>query len=479
MLPRPDVFLLVLCLFGATQALYKQWIPDTNYENRSNWNTGVVPCGRDRVAFPAPGSVYVETAHSVQEMILPSDGELLLHAGAGFYVGGAEEPGCGAGADATFRDSDALRWFDPALWRAALTPDDLETGRHGVFSVHEESVPCERDDVVFRAATSFRVDTSSSGGGVTVRSVSVLGQTFSRQADLARYLGSASGRAQFHGGSPLAVEPSGCADPAGCVCDNSANRGRICGGVACPPAPPCRRPLRPAGHCCDVCGALLSVRFAPGFSLLSYRRRVRQRFLERPEYAAVQLAMSRVPGAPPLTGLLLRGAAADDRIQVVVLDGGAGLLAEALARDLLTDVDAHGAELGILGAEIGASSGNGGGTAGGLAGALVGAFFGVLLLVLVGVGGVVLRRRGWRPPSVAMPTMPSMPAMPWLRRATVDEALGGPMDAGFENPMFDTPGLMPAVPGIYGAEMTPISMTTQGVYFVNPAYEDHETDLTV
>ncbi|CAL8288478.1 unnamed protein product [Boreogadus saida] len=468
MLPRPDVFLLLVvffCLFGATRALYKQWIPDTNYENRSNWNTGVVPCGRARVAFPAPGSVYVAAAHSVREMILPPDGELLLHAGAGFYVGGAEEePGCGGGggaaggAEATFRDSDALRWFDPALWRAALTPDDLEQGgRRGVFSVHEESVPCARDDVVFRAATSFRVDTSSSGGVVT-----------------------------FHGGAALAVGASACADPAGCVCDNSANRGRICGGVACPPAPPCPRPLRPAGHCCDVCGALVSVRFAPGFSLLSYRRRVRQRFLERPEYGAVRLAMSRVPGAPPLTGqllLLLRGGAAaddDDRIQVVVLDGGDGLLAEALARDLLADVDAHGAELGILGAEIGASSGNGGGAAaGGLAGALVGAFFGVLLLVVVGVGGVVLRRRGWRPPSVAMPTMPSMPAMPWPRRATADEALGGPMDAGFENPMFDTPGLMPAVPGIYGAEMTPISMTTPGVYFVNLAYEDQDTDLTV
>ncbi|CAL8310689.1 unnamed protein product [Arctogadus glacialis] len=460
MLPRADVFLLVFGLFGATRALYKQWIPDTNYENRGNWDTGVVPCGRDRVAFPAPGSVYVETAHSVREMILPADGELLLHAGAGFYVGGggAEEPGCGAGAgaEAVFRDSDALRWFDPALWRAALTPDDLEQqGRGGVFSVHEESVPCARDDVVFGAATSFRVDTSSSGGGGVVT---------------------------FHGGSRLAVEPSGCADAAGCVCDNSANRGRICGGVACAPAPPCRRPLRPAGHCCDVCGALLSVRFAPGFSLLSYRRRVRRLFLEQPEYGAVRLAMSRVPGgAPPLTALLLRGAAAADRIQVVVLDGGAGLLAEALARDLLADADAHGAELGIRGAEIEASSGNGGGAAaaGGLAGALVGAVFGVLLLVVVGVGGVVLRRRGWRPPRVAMPTMPSMPAMPWPRRATVDEALGGPMDAGFENPIFDTPGLMPAVPGIYGAEMTPISMTTPGVYFLNPAYEDQDTDLTV
>lgn len=75
--------LLGLCLFGAADALYKQWIPDTNYENKTNWDKGSVPCGNDIVQFSAQRkvSVYVETVHSVQEMRLPVDGEFILPSG--------------------------------------------------------------------------------------------------------------------------------------------------------------------------------------------------------------------------------------------------------------------------------------------------------------------------------------------------------------------------------------------------------------
>ncbi|CAL8274803.1 unnamed protein product [Lota lota] len=470
---RPDVY-LVFCLFGATHALYKQWIPDTNYENKTNWNTGVVPCGRDRVVFPARGSVYVETAHSIQEMTLPIYGELILNSGAGFYVGLAEEPGCGAGASVRFRDSDSLRWFDPGLWHAALTPDDLKNGRY-VFSVHEERVPCEHDDVVFRASTSFRVDTSSGAGdggaAIAVKSVSVLGKAFSGPSDLARYLSTASGRAQFHGGSALTVTAAGCRHPAGCACGNAAHRDLICGGVTCP-ALTCERPLRPAGHCCDVCGAMVTVRFAARFNLRSYRQRVQRLFLDRPAYRTARLGVSRVTERQHFPGPARAGAR--DRIQVVALDGGPGLVAEALARDILDDVHSHGADLGISEAEFQASSGTEERRGGGAA-VVLGAVFGVLVVVaLTGVGFVLVRRGHVRMPGIAMP------AMPWHRGAMDDGdngAPGGPLDCGYENPMFDKPTLLPAVPGVFGTEMSAVSMTTSGVHFVNPVYD--ETELTV
>ncbi|MEQ2178955.1 hypothetical protein GOODEAATRI_019519 [Goodea atripinnis] len=176
MLKMPQV-LLILCLAGATHALYKQWIPDTNYENKTNWDKGDVPCGSDRVQFSSQRkvSVFVETTHAVQEMMLPMDGEIILNSGAGFYVFSGQDPGCGAGVRTKFKDSESLHWYNPALWQAAATLNDLQDG-HFLFSVHEESVPCQQDDVIFKALSSFRVDTTSSQTTIPVKSVSVLGK---------------------------------------------------------------------------------------------------------------------------------------------------------------------------------------------------------------------------------------------------------------------------------------------------------------
>ncbi|CAL8303971.1 unnamed protein product [Merluccius merluccius] len=471
MLKTPDVFLL-LCLVGATHGLYKQWIPDTNYENETNWDTGSVPCGRDRVVFPARGSVYVKSPHSVQEMTLPIDGEFILDSGAGFYVGGAPEPGCGTGKDARFKDSDSLQWFDPALWRAAVTPDDLKSGPY-LFSVHEDSVPCEHDDVVFKASTSFRVDTTSDGVDIPVKSVSVLGKTFKSQSDLSRYLGTASGRTQFHKGSDaLALRGSDCGDASGCACDNSANRARICARVTCPSLT-CEKPLRPVGHCCDVCGAIITIDYAPIFNLQSYRQRVQDLFLDLPAFKTIRLGMSKVSKPQYLMGMVRVGAS--DKIQMVLLDGEAdpqsGTVSEALARVILDDIRSHGSELGIADAEVQPEE------AVSHAGVVVGAILGVLILAaLIGVSVFLVRKGHVQMPSISMPAMPSLRGM--KKNGDVGD-LGGPLDLGYDNPMFDKPTLMPAVPTIYGAEVNSISMTSSGVHFVNPAYDDNEADLTV
>ncbi|KAJ3600378.1 hypothetical protein NHX12_031363 [Muraenolepis orangiensis] len=465
---------LLLCLIGETHALYKQWIPDTNYENRTNWMSGVVPCGRDRVVFSARGSVYVETTHSVQEMTLPIDGEFILSSGAGFYIGGPEEPGCGTGEEARFKDSDP-RWFDPALWQAAVSREELDNRRF-LFSVHEDSVPCEHDDVVFRASTSFRVETTSLDGPVRVKSVSVLGETFNNQSCLDQYLATVSGRLQFHSSNKVIVKGSGCSDPSGCVCGNSANRGLICAVVACPSLT-CVKPLRPAGHCCDVCGALVTLQYSLVFNLESYRGQLQDLSQAQPVYETVQVGVSKVSQPRYFLGTPLR-VGARQVIQLVLLDDEAapqsGRLAERLARDILEDIRANGTGIGITEAELQASSGGSGGVdlPGTNVGVVVGAVFGVLALsALVGVG-VILVRKG----HIRMPSMPSLGGM----RSNPDGGcldLGGPLDSGYDNPMFDDPTLMP---GIYGAEMNPISLTHSGVHFVNPVYDDHhETDFTM
>uniref|UniRef100_A0AAZ3NRS9 Protein amnionless n=1 Tax=Oncorhynchus tshawytscha TaxID=74940 RepID=A0AAZ3NRS9_ONCTS len=419
------------------------WIPDTNYENKTNWDKGSVPCGNDIVQFSAQRkvSVYVETVHSVQEIQLPVDGEFILPSGAA---------------------SRSVMEGTPVAGPASLPSSKMQS-----LCTYPASMTtcCSRWLLV-------RVDTTSNQPSVPVQSVSVLGKKFSSSSEFTHYLGSHSGRLQFHGTSSPSVGASGCSDASGCDCGNSANHNRICGTVTCAPMS-CKKPLYPIGHCCDVCSAIVTIQYSSGFILESYRNRLQHLFLGLPSYQSIQLGMSKVLKSQYFLGVIPRAAAAE--IQIVLLDGESGAVAEALARDILKDVQAQGSNLGITGAEFQASSGaTSGDGAGDNAGVVVGAVFGILIVVIGLPLLAVLFRRG----VIKMPTMPtiSIPSLSSLRRS--QEEIGEFTDHGFENPIFDKPTMMPEVPGIYGTEAAnSISLTPSGVHFVNPAYDENETSI--
>lgn len=472
MLKTPDM-LLLLCLVGAASALYKQWIPDTNYESKTNWDKGAVPCGNDIIQFSAQRqvSVFVDSTHNVREMKMPVNGEFILSSGSGFYVSEGQEPGCGQGVVAQFSASDSLQWFDPALWQTAATLDDLQRGNF-FFSVHEESVPCHYDDVVFKANSSFRVDTSASESSIPVKSVSVLGKTFEKKSDFIQYLSSRSGQLQFHGSSAVTVGNPGCEDPSGCDCGNSVDHQRICSAVTCTSLS-CKKPLLPVGHCCEVCGAIVTIHYTSGFNLKTYEQRIHQLFLVLPKYKSIQLGMSKVFKSQRLMGIIPFGTSPE--IQVVILDGEKGTQSGALAKDILNDVQVYGSSFGISGAEFQTSSGSSSTQCENCPGMVTGVVLGVLVLITLIVTVAVLIRKG----IVKMPSVPSMPSFSSLKRNSDIGELGGPLDHGFDNPMFDQPSMMPKIPSLYetGANDS-ISMTQTGVYFVNPAYDENETDFS-
>ncbi|XP_029292857.1 LOW QUALITY PROTEIN: protein amnionless [Cottoperca gobio] len=474
MLKTPDMLLLFFCLVGAADALHKQWIPDTNYENKTNWDKKDVPCGNDIVWFPAQRkvSVFVETMHAVQEMRLPVGGEFILNSGAGFHVVTGKDPGCGAGVTTKFKDSESLQWFNPALWQAAATLEDLQLGNF-LFSVHEESVPCQHDDVVFKARSSFRVDTSSSQSSVPVKSVSVLGKKFESSSEFSWYLISRSGLLQFHGSSAVTLRNQECGDLSGCDCGNSGNRQRICNTVTCASLS-CKNPLLPVGHCCEVCGAIVTIRYATGFNLQTYRQRIRHIFLILPQYKSIQLGMSKVFKSQRLMGIGPFGTSPE--IQVVILDGEEGTQSEDLARDIVKDAQSHGSNLGITDAEFQASSGSSSDQTGGNTGMVVGVVFGVLIVITLIIIVVFLIRKG----VVQMPSsLPSLPSLSSFKRSRDVEDLGGPLDHGFDNPIFNNPSILSNVPGLYATETNnSISMTQTGVHFSNPVYDENETDLS-
>ncbi|KAB0369243.1 hypothetical protein FD755_019248 [Muntiacus reevesi] len=458
----PGRALLWLQLLALTQAADKVWVPNTNFDDATNWSQNRTPCAGAAVEFPADKtvSVLVREGHSISDMLLPLDGEFVLASGAGFGAADAgSRPDCGTGARARFLDPDRFLWLDPLLWR----PGDAA---RGLFSVDAERVPCLHDDVVFPSDASFRVGLGPGAGPVRVRSIQALGQTFAREEDLAAFLASRAGRLRFHGPGALSVDPEPCTDPSGCVCGNAEAQPWICAallqplGGGCPQAA-CLEPLRPEGQCCDLCGAVVSLTHGPGFDLQRYRARLLHAFLALPQYQGLQVAVSKVPRPPGFREA--SGAKADTEIQVVLVEagpetGGAG----RLARALLADIAEHGEALGILSATARESGAPvwGGSAAGlnaparaGLAGGLAAA--GLLVLLALLAGALLLRREG---------------RLRWRRR---DEAVparaGAPL--GFHNPVFYAADSAEALP-------TPKSdqRSSSRSYFLNPLFGEAEAE---
>nr|XP_031310238.1 protein amnionless isoform X1 [Camelus dromedarius] len=417
------LLLLWLQLCALTRASYKLWVPNTDFDDAANWSQNRTPCAGAAVQFPADKmvSVLVREGHSISDMLLPLDGELVLASGAGFS---AKDPSsnldCSTGASALFLDPDRFSWHDPHLWRTG-------DAARGLFSVDAERVPCRHDDVVFPSNASFRVGLGPGVGNVRVYSVRALGQTFTRDEDLAAFLASRAGRLRFHGFGALSVGPDACDDPSGCVCGNAEVLPWICAallqplGGRCPQAA-CQDALRPEGQCCDLCGAIVSLTHGPTFDLERYRARLLHTFLALPQYQGLQMAVSKVPRQPRLREGA--GEKSDTDIQVVLVEtgpvtGGAG----RLARALLADIAEHGEALGVLSAivrESGASVG-GGPVAVLYAPGLAGGVAALLLLLLALLAGALLLQRTGR--------------LRWRRRGEAAPAASG-APLGFHNPVF-------------------------------------------
>ncbi|XP_063190321.1 protein amnionless isoform X1 [Chroicocephalus ridibundus] len=472
-------FLLgVLQLLAAATAVYKQWIPNTNFETASNWDEGRVPCASDVVHFEKNKvvSVFVRSPHALTDMYLPLNGEFVLASGAGFAAfDGSWDPGCDSGATVRFADAEQHAWFDPTLWQALSPSRELDlSGR--IFSMDEERVPCRYDDVIFQPETSFRVNVDSSRRVIHLRSISLMGQELSSPEAWAGYLQGPSAPLQFHGNGTLQVTGTGCPDKSGCDCGNAPDGHRICAalfrasGRQCP-AVTCRSPLQPLGHCCQVCGATVNLDFTPDFDLQKYQDRLVQALLSQPKYDGVRMAVSKVHKAQTFLGVIPQSAT--PLIQIVLIDDEAGAqtgtTAEQLAADIMDDIAQHGEALGISSGKMEAATGSTfSGQVGShalsriTAGTVLGLLFSLLLL-----GGILfLHRKG----KLRLPAL----RHPWPWDRAEDPASPVPAgDKGFDNPMFDVepPSAVP------GDEM-PQEMTSKDhqVFYLNPLYDASETE---
>ncbi|XP_068959857.1 protein amnionless isoform X2 [Petaurus breviceps papuanus] len=481
---RLPIILLCLLCCEVSVAVYKQWIPSTNFEDVSNWDKNRTPSETDIVMFDSNKmvSVYVGSSHVLTGAYLPLDGEFILASGSGFAAfDGASDPSSDLGHNIHFLSADRYSWYDPILWHT-----DLEYSDH-LFSVDAELIPCRQDDVVFPPETSFRVDLGAGGRTINLHSISILGQKFNTNQELAAYLTSSTGKLQFHGAGSLRLAPDPCEDPSGCECGNDEVESWICAsllqtsGGRCP-KPACQGALKPVGQCCKICGAILFLNYNQAFDLQQYKQRLFQTFLDPPQASGVRMAISKVHRAPTLrgsrhTGHGKRQAESTTQIQLVLTDDGteleAGRAAIDVAQAILTDIAEQGAAFGVLRGDV-EYSGSKGSTAE-LTGAsltsglVTGLAIALVLGLMVLLGGLLLLHRTGRVRLWPLP-IPTL----WQR----SEPASDQGNQSFDNPIFGDPAPPsvldpdPAVKVVFEDASSPtIPTRTSGTYFTNPLFE--------
>ncbi|KAG8449269.1 hypothetical protein GDO86_016079 [Hymenochirus boettgeri] len=423
-------------------------------------------------------SVYVQSSHSLKDMYLPWDGEFILSPSAGFSASPDDDAECGKGSSATFRNMDQYTWLSPSLWLSFLSIDDLERGK-SLFHVDAESVPCQYDDIIFPPETSFRVNINTDS--IQLRSISVMGRRFNREEDFSLYRQSNTGKLQFYGPGQLQITNTKCGDKTGCECGNERVLREICSSVLrhlenkCPDNA-CMNPLKPIGHCCNICGAIVSLEYTSEFDLESYRNRLTHTFLSLAKYSGVKMAISKVQRPESIFRIIPRGSIPE--IQIVLIDNKngsqTGSVAQEMAYDIMSDIQNHGKSFGIIRGNVILATATNTHRAPIPVGTILGTVIGILLCVSL-IGAIIFLNR------IGVLRLPPFGAFLFKRMEDESgEEISNMANKSFENPMFDgTTQSAPDAPALYTGEeaLKGIVIRQAGVQFTNPLYDNSLSDV--
>ncbi|KAH3846701.1 protein amnionless-like isoform X2 [Dreissena polymorpha] len=451
------------------EGLFIRWLRNTDLNNPHNWDRGNLPCGNDRMIIPDDSPVvFMQINTTVQELVLPATGELVF--GSFFGLAFTNEPDHSAacldsGSDITFNASHPADWFDPDNW--CLT--DTETGPcKDMALLDTERIPCSTGDVVFPTGSSYYVDLGRNKD-IQVNTLKVSGKAYSTNT-FRDYLRTENGRNIFPppatgAQSSVTMNRRKCTDQTGCACGN--DQGQIFETVCtvtklrCP-RPLCAATIKPVGHCCNVCGGMLTLTYGTGFNLDTFNNSIQRNFVENEKYPHIKYILSK---------------RSDGKIQMVLWDDNKGVMSSQLAQDILADIKQDittgGMRYAIMEATLQSTATGGSGAVqpgshsahtgaetelgrGSVAGVTIGCIAGVLVVCLAAF--LLYRRTSWscvdtgrfsrsifnkfnrfdaseaRSPQV---TIPTPDAFAWgSLDSGVSSAHSSRLSQGFDNPMF-------------------------------------------
>ncbi|EDV20393.1 uncharacterized protein TRIADDRAFT_61172 [Trichoplax adhaerens] len=287
-------FILALtAIYGAVAQnipTYKQWIPNTNYNNPDNWSKKRLPCSQDTITFQKSNyTVYLQNTLSVQELILPVDGDFVLEEGftieapptpSSSPTSSPSSPPCQTGGSPNVFIGDIPKnWFNPSNWFTVDGPTGSSIpGKVASNVMQTEQIPCLTDTAIFPSnAFAVNITLPVIVGSILINGQQYLGQQF------ANYLATPVAQNQFYFGfgASVTVQDSTCTNSSGCPCGYSGGvfQYEICRQSICPRIS-CSKPLAPPlGSCCKICGTVMQFSISSTFNITEFEQQIKVSFL--------------------------------------------------------------------------------------------------------------------------------------------------------------------------------------------------------
>lgn len=247
------------------------WLQRTNLRIASNWIENQIPCETDTVLFPEQSYDVIKVSKfDAKEIILPKTGGFVFdtEANMNFHERNSK---CKSNEVKTFKNKIEIPWLSIDNWGV---PIDREYQNHNPATPHEEQVPCDNDEVIFPANNSFAINLQSIPI-LTFKSLAIDGRILTMK-DFQEFLMSPFGQLTFKNTENIMFKESTCNDENKCACHLYGDSlvKQLCENLQsnCQ-VPHCSDPIKPIGHCCSICGAMLhmSLTAVNNFSLKIFK----------------------------------------------------------------------------------------------------------------------------------------------------------------------------------------------------------------
>lgn len=285
------------------------WLPNKSIKLPQNFKDGQLPCSGQNIIFPdSVEEGVLISGLSISGLILPIDGEIVLEE-EGILFGADPKDNCTKTGYTTYIDDALGSWAQPDAW---------STPRFNKATPDAERVPCYDDNVIFPNGSQFTIQLPDRPQKVRLLLINGHATSGTEIEDNINSLTSDQSQ-QFILSLPgmlktgLDDRPFGCPSTLhDCPCQEY-ELDINCELKYCPP-PKCSYPIKPIGHCCELCGASMVINVTKDFNTKSFKKSVKDLIDsygdDKFEYHVGLLPQPYI------------GAVQPERVQVVVMDKG-------------------------------------------------------------------------------------------------------------------------------------------------------------
>lgn len=251
--------ILLICLTLAVlesqypvNGVVKTWIKDREQPwGKPTGSGAAADCKKSIFKKEIDGFLYMDNQHSLQEVVLPTDGAIVISPNS--QVDFADSKKCGpttSDDDTNLLGTTKRLWFSTKSW-------STEGEGKNVAKPHVFQIPCECDIVEFPSENVYAVDLQLVDEIVADKIL-----INDRMDNFDQFLETPIGQKMFLNSQDVHFTPGLCHPPKYCGCHNH-NRFEKFKDLLCLEEskyceePRCLEPIQPAGHCCKMCGAML------------------------------------------------------------------------------------------------------------------------------------------------------------------------------------------------------------------------------